>query len=65
MTGISLEISVFINAPVEKVWDALVNPELIKKYLFGTTEIYAGKKEVRLFSKVNGMEKNIWIKVQY
>ena len=39
MTGISLEISVFINAPVEKVWDALVNPELIKKYLFGTTAI--------------------------
>ena len=25
-----------INAPVEKVWDALTNPELVKEYLFGT-----------------------------
>ncbi len=24
-----------INAPVEKVWDALVNPEQTKKYMFG------------------------------
>lgn len=28
--------SVTINAPVSKVWDALVNPEMIKQYLFGT-----------------------------
>ena len=28
--------SITINAPVEKVWEALVNPELIKQYLFGT-----------------------------
>jgi len=26
-----------INAPVEKVWKALVDPEAIKKYMFGTT----------------------------
>jgi uncharacterized protein YndB with AHSA1/START domain len=26
-----------INAPVDKVWDALVNPNTIKKYMFGTT----------------------------
>ena len=25
-----------INAPAEKVWDALTNPEMVKKYLFGT-----------------------------
>jgi uncharacterized protein YndB with AHSA1/START domain len=24
-----------INAPVDKVWDALVTPELIKEYMFG------------------------------
>ncbi|MCF3108361.1 SRPBCC domain-containing protein [Niabella sp. CC-SYL272] len=24
-----------VNAPVSKVWDALVNPDLIKKYMFG------------------------------
>ena len=25
-----------VNAPVDKVWDALVNPEAIKQYMFGT-----------------------------
>ena len=28
-----------INAPVSKVWQALVNPELIKQYLFNTDVI--------------------------
>ncbi|HTM65621.1 MAG TPA: SRPBCC domain-containing protein [Flavipsychrobacter sp.] len=30
---------ILIDAPIEKVWDALVNPEVIKKYMFGTTVI--------------------------
>lgn len=25
-----------VKAPVEKVWDALVNPEIVKQYFFGT-----------------------------
>jgi uncharacterized protein YndB with AHSA1/START domain len=28
--------SITINAPAEKVWGALVNPEAIKQYMFGT-----------------------------
>jgi uncharacterized protein YndB with AHSA1/START domain len=28
--------SISINAPREKVWNALVNPEAIKQYMFGT-----------------------------
>jgi len=28
--------SVLIHAPVDKVWDALTEPELIEKYFFGT-----------------------------
>jgi uncharacterized protein YndB with AHSA1/START domain len=28
--------SVVINAPAAKVWDALINPEMIRQYLFGT-----------------------------
>ena len=28
--------SMAINAPGAKVWDALVNPEAIKQYMFGT-----------------------------
>ena len=29
--------STTINAPIAKVWDAFVNPQVIKKYMFGTT----------------------------
>jgi uncharacterized protein YndB with AHSA1/START domain len=28
--------SIEINAPATKVWEALINPEMIKQYLFGT-----------------------------
>lgn len=31
--------SISINAPLANVWDALVNPELIKQYMFGTTVV--------------------------
>jgi uncharacterized protein YndB with AHSA1/START domain len=30
------KVEVEIAAPVEKVWDALTNPEIIQKYMFGT-----------------------------
>ena len=33
---ITLHVSVFIKAPASKVWEAITNPEQIKKYLFGT-----------------------------
>lgn len=36
MTDITCTVSVEINAPISKVWKALVEPEQIKKYLFGT-----------------------------
>jgi uncharacterized protein YndB with AHSA1/START domain len=36
MTNIELSLSQEINAPVTEVWDALINPEKIKQYLFGT-----------------------------
>ena len=28
--------SIKINASLDKVWDALVNPQVIKQYMFGT-----------------------------
>jgi uncharacterized protein YndB with AHSA1/START domain len=34
--GFMAEASISINVPVAKVWDALVNPEVIKRYMFGT-----------------------------
>ena len=36
--------STMINAPVNKVWDALTNPHLIKEYLFGTKTTTDWKK---------------------
>lgn len=33
---ISAEVEVKIHAPIEKVWDALTQPEQIKQYFFGT-----------------------------
>ena len=27
-----------IKAPIEKVWEALINPELVKQYFFGSNQ---------------------------
>jgi uncharacterized protein YndB with AHSA1/START domain len=37
--GLVARQSVRIHAPAAKVWDALVNPATIKKYMFGTTAV--------------------------
>jgi uncharacterized protein YndB with AHSA1/START domain len=34
--GLTVEKSIFINASPDKVWDAIVSPEKVKQYLFGT-----------------------------
>jgi uncharacterized protein YndB with AHSA1/START domain len=34
--GLIAKASTTINAPAAKVWDALTNPEVIKKFMFGT-----------------------------
>lgn len=31
--------SIIIKAPADKVWDALINPKMIKQYLFGTDAV--------------------------
>jgi uncharacterized protein YndB with AHSA1/START domain len=38
-SNITGHTSIFIDAPVDKVWEALTTPELIKKYFFGTNAI--------------------------
>lgn len=35
MDKLSVISKITINAPAAKVWDALVNPEMTKKYMFG------------------------------
>ena len=43
--------SVFINADAASVWDALVNPQKIKEYLFGTNAISDWKVGSRIVYK--------------
>jgi uncharacterized protein YndB with AHSA1/START domain len=42
--GLVASARVKITAPATKVWDALVNPETIKQYMFGTTVVSDWKK---------------------
>lgn len=35
----NLEVSVDINARISEVWDALINPDLIREYFFGTEAV--------------------------
>ena len=37
--GLVMRKEIEINADVDAVWDALINPKLIKQYLFGTEAI--------------------------
>jgi len=36
---ITAKVNISINAPVPKVWDALIKPEIIKQYFFGTEAV--------------------------
>ncbi len=31
--------SIVVNVPIAEVWNALVNPEMIRRYMFGTTVV--------------------------
>jgi uncharacterized protein YndB with AHSA1/START domain len=35
-TNFKIQYKTIINAPLEKVWNALTNPEIVKQYFFGT-----------------------------
>lgn len=36
-------VTISINAPITQVWDALINPKLVKLYLFGTDIVTSWK----------------------
>ena len=42
--GLVATASIAITAPVPIVWDVLVNPDLIKQYMFGTTVVSEWKE---------------------
>ncbi len=37
--GLIASASITIKAPIDKVWDALINPDKIKQYMFGTNAV--------------------------
>jgi uncharacterized protein YndB with AHSA1/START domain len=39
MTEFTAKLSILIDASKEKVWEALTNPDIVKKYFYGTTLI--------------------------
>lgn len=42
--GLIAKASIKVNAPVGKVWDAFVNPSMIKQYMFGTNVVSEWKE---------------------
>jgi uncharacterized protein YndB with AHSA1/START domain len=38
-TGLVAEATTTINAPVSVVWDALINPDMIKQFMFGSEAV--------------------------
>ena len=50
-TNITGSVSIDINAPATKVWEALTTPSIIKQYFFGTNAISDWKKGSSLIFK--------------
>lgn len=58
MEKLSAKAGVVVNAPAEKVWEALTRPELISKYLFGTQTETTWKvgDPIRFHGEYNGVK---------
>ena len=48
---LTAKASITINAPAPRVWEALINPELIKQYLFGADVITDWKEGSQIIYK--------------
>lgn len=53
MEPLLIKNTITINAPIAKVWDALINPEQTKKYMFGCETISEWKVGSSLIWKGN------------
>ena len=49
--GLIAKALITINSPIDKVWDALVNPDKIRQYMFGTNAISDWKEGSRIVWK--------------
>lgn len=52
MSKLQIVNTITINAPASKVWDALINPDLTKKYMFGCETVSDWKKGSTLIWKM-------------
>lgn len=50
-TNLIAKTETTINTSIDKVWDALINPATIKKYMFGTTVISDWKEGSKILWK--------------
>ena len=51
MENLTAHSSIDIDAPVDKVWEALIKPEKIKKYMFGTDVVSDWKEGSKIIWK--------------
>ena len=56
--GLVAEASISMGVPIEKVWDALTNPEVIRQYMFGTKVISKWKEGSPIVWKGIWQERN-------
>lgn len=59
MEKLIVKNTITINAPASKVWDALVNPEQTKKYMFGCETVSDWQPGSQLLWKMNYEGKEI------
>src|SRR5665213_2801536 len=60
-TPLIVKNSITINAPAAKVWDALVNPEQTKKYMFGCETVSDWKPGSDLLWRGNDEGKEMFL----
>ena len=63
--GFIAKATITIDAPVERVWDALVNPGIIKQYMFGTEVFSDWEEGSPIVGRVNGRARNTRTKEQF
>jgi uncharacterized protein YndB with AHSA1/START domain len=59
MEKLIISNSISIDAPLDRVWDALVNPQQTKKYMFGCETVSDWKKGSSLLWRMDYEEKDL------
>ena len=57
--GLIAKASISIDASVDRVWNALTNPDIIKQYMFGAKVISDWNEGSPIVWRVNGKERSM------